>query len=234
MGSRLGGQAATVRCTVSGLAAWFITVAPIVGSGRVGLSPKLAAFVALASCCLGSAVLASRPRLARWLGIHGFVGASAAAWVLVRDVRAISMVDPVRALLGALAWLIFAAAWSHPWSIPDRHLRDAPPGASTGLVPRRTMPRSVLFIGALGPMASLGALCLALEVDEPSRAVWARALAVLAAVTLTTSSANLADAATRDDVRGSVRRWPLDRHALRPMLVVLVLCAAIALVGRLR
>ncbi len=227
-------RATALRCVVSGVAAWIITVLPVLVSARPPVVAKVAAVSSLLACLLGTRMIALRPRVARGFGVVGFVALSAAAWALVRDLRGLGVVEPVRGLLGALAWAIYAASWSHPWSLPNARLTDAPSGDAAGLAARRKPPRGALALGALGPFASVGCLALALEVDEPSRAVWARALGVLAAITLTSGSANLAVAASRDDRAGLPERWPIDGSVVRSLLVVGLLVAAMAVIDVLR
>ncbi|MBM4360654.1 MAG: hypothetical protein FJ096_21310 [Deltaproteobacteria bacterium] len=227
-------RATSLRCVVSGGAAWLITVAPILPSTRTSAFAKASALVSLGACVAGTRLIATRAALARGLAVFGFVAFSALAWALVREVRGFTVVDPVRGLFGALAWSIFAASWSHPWSVPDGRLREAPGGEATGLAARRKPPRAALALGALGPIASLGFLVLSLEVDDPGRAAWARALANVAAIALTSSTANLAVAASRDDRSVVAERWPIDGRVVRSVLVVGLLVVAAFLVDALR
>ncbi len=222
------------RCMAAGIAAWLITVSPLLVGRGLPLAGRVAAGAALLACVAGTQAIHRHHRLARGLGITAYMGLAVAAWVLAAGHRVMTGFDPWRGFCGVLAWATYAASWSHPWSLPDVRLEEAPEGASMGLKPRRGAQRRATLIGVWGAGAGLVCLALAWSVDDASRAVWARAVGVLAAVALTSAAASVAAGLVREERVESAQRLPVDGRIVRAILVILVLVAAGFALARLR
>lgn len=223
------------RCAMAGVVAWAVTVAPVFLASRAPWLARTAAGGSLLVLLALGKTLAERPRLGRALGIFGFTGLSALAWGLVAGGRVLASVDPMRGFLGVAAWAIYAASWSHPWSVPDAQLAAAPQGAAHGLVPRRDPPRTALVVGALGGLAA--ALCIALSflITDRDRALFGRALAIVAAVSLTSHAATIATVTTRDERTGSIaERFPIDAQVVRVLFAAAMLVGVGVAIARLR
>jgi hypothetical protein len=222
-------RAAGMRCTLAALAAWAITVAPLAASARPSALTRIAALSAVVPGVVGAQLAGRRHRLARHVGISAFLVLSVLTWALASRDQVLVTVDRFRALLGALAWGVFAVAWSHPWSVPDVLLKDAPEGASRGLKPRRRLPAYSLGAAALGVAAAAGCLVLGWSTEDPDRAVFAQALATGAAVALITAGSTVALSAGRGGGDGDAKpRLPIDRRVIR-MLLLMLLAAGAAL-----
>ena len=212
-------RSSTLRCTLAGVGAWAITIAPLVVTGRAGPTTRLAALIALAPAIAGPQLLQRKPRLARHVGVTGLLGLSVLTWLLASLDQVLATVDTFRAVLGVLSWGVFALSWSHPWSVSDAKLRKAPEGETVGLKPRRKAPPYAVGVAVMGAITALACLSLAWVVDEPSRAVFAQALAVGCAVALLTSASRIAVLAGKEKPRSARRvRLPHQppRHQQRP------------------
>jgi hypothetical protein len=218
---------------VTGLVAWTVTLAPVPLSPRAPLSARVIAFTALGVGLAGTLSLATRPRLGRALGIGGFLALSCLSWALASASRVGAAVDPVRGFLGVLAWALYAASWSHPWSVPDDSLTTAPDGETRGLSPRRPPPRAALAVGALGGVGALLCLALSYRVDDPTRSLFARALAILAGVLLVSHSATLATIAGREERDDLSGRFPNDGNVARLLFAAVMLVGAILALARM-
>ncbi len=235
-----GGHVAALRGLLTGAAAWLITLAPVAASSRAGLAARAAAAVALVGVIFGAGFvsgvgpyLASNHRLARHSGITVTLAASASAWLLASRAGVLLAFDPVRGFLGTLAWAAYAIAWWHPWRVPASSLEAAPPGATTGLGPRRRPPRLALFIAAFGTLAGFACLALAMRIEEPARRLFAQALGVVAAVALIASAANIAARMGGELRAGDRRRSQGESRAVRSVVLFLVVVAAAILIERL-
>jgi hypothetical protein len=223
-------RSTNLRATLAAIAAWAITLAPLAVSGRASLATRLIALLALAPGVAGPQLLARGDRIARHVGVTAFVAAALAAWTLGSLDQALVGVDSFRAVLGVIAWAVFALSWPHPWSVPDEKLSMAPEGEAAGLTPRRKPPVVAVVVAGVG--AACGAFCLALawRVEDPSRAVFAHAAAVGAAVALLTSASTVAVVAGREHRREGRRpRLPINRKVFNNLiLMALVVALAIA------
>lgn len=221
----------TLRCALTAVAAWVITVAPVASARGAGILERLLAAGALVAGLTAAVLALEHHRLARHVGLTGFVGLSASAWLAATLQSGFPRIDLYRSLLGALAWGLFALSWSHPWSSPGA---DRVPGATrvTGrkLTPRRRPPRYALGVTLFGALASVACLVLAWRITPPSRAVLAQTVAVAASLALLGGATALAVAAGRPAARGRGIRWPRasrgSRRLLRSVLLLLALASA--------
>lgn len=219
---------AELRGAVAATAAWLITVWPVAASPQVGGALRALAVVALVPGVLAPWWVGVRPRLARHVGLTGFLAVVVATWVWASYLSLMPRLDLYRSVLGAVAWGVFTLSWSHPWSVPDEELHEAPVGITRGLAPRRAPPRFAIALAGLGIVLGLFCLALAWDVQDPDRATWAQALGVGAAVSLTTGGCTVAlVAGQRDEAR--VEGTRLGGAVLRSFLLVVLL--AVLVVG---
>lgn len=219
-------RSSTLRCTLAGVGAWAITVAPLVLTVRASNAARVAAIVAIVPALGGPQLIERNQPLARHVGITAFLAASAGAWLLASLDNVLASIDTFRAILGVLAWGVFALSWSHPWSVPEARLRKAPEGETVGLKPRRKAPPYAVGVAVMGAICAFSCLALAWVVKEPSRAVFAQALAVGCAVALLTSASRIAVLAGKERSRSSSRsRLPFNRRVVNSILLMLLVVA---------
>jgi hypothetical protein len=222
------GEVVRLRVLLPGLYAWAATVLSTVLAPGAPVAARLGAGLAVLGLASGSLLLPSRPSLGRSLSLYLFVGASLGTWVAAGSLLSVDRLDPLRAALGALGWLLFALSWGTPRvasSVPedDPHALPGAPLPARGSLPRGAVP--ILVLSLAGAAASL---LLAWRVDRPRQALLAHAVAILVAVYLVNTGALLA-------VRRG--RWkplaPASRrlaYALVPLLAVAVL-VLVGLIG---
>ncbi len=224
-------RSATLRCTLAAAGAWIITVLPLGFAVRASILTRLLVFAAIVPGLAGPQLFARNHRNARHVGLTAFVGACLLAWALASRDGVLSSIDVFRGVLGALAWGVFAVAWSHPWSVPDPQLKTAPAGRTTGLKPRRQPPRYAVGISVVGAVCALACLVLAWRVADATRAVFAQAVAAACAIALLTSASAVAVLVGRGR-RGSKSRkarLPFSRGVLNTVLLM-VLVGSLAVV----
>jgi hypothetical protein len=230
MAERVRSRSAGFRCTLAAAGAWAITVAPLAASSRASVIGRILAALAILPGIAGPQLIARNNRMARHLGITTFLICVAAAWAWASNDRLLATVDLFRALLGVLAWGVFAVAWSHPWSVADVDLGKAPEGDTSGLKPRRRPPAFAVGVAALGVVGAFGCLTLGWGIDDPNRAVLAQAAAVGCAIALITSASTVAVIAGRDRSRERRPKLPINRRVVNSLVVmVLLLALAVAL-----
>ncbi|MEM1032765.1 MAG: hypothetical protein AAF928_13210 [Myxococcota bacterium] len=216
-----------LRCTLGVVAAWSVTLAPIVVSGRASWWVRGCALVTLPVGLLGSRSLRRNPVQARRLGISLFLGLSAVTWALASLDDVFAGFDPFRAILGSVGWGVYALGWSHPWSVPDDKLEHAPEGDTSGLRPRRTTPLFAVGMAGAGIVGAAACLGLAWRVSDPDRAVFAQAIAVGAAVAVLTAASTVATVSGRERRRDrGRRRWPIDRTVVNTLLLMAMVSGA--------
>jgi hypothetical protein len=219
-------RSSVFRCTLSGVAAWAITLAPLVVTARASSGTRIAALLALGPAIAGPQLVQRNQTLARHVGITGFLAASVGTWLLASLDLVLASVDTFRAVLGVLAWGVFALSWSHPWSLPDAKLRKAPEGETVGLKPRRKAPPYAVGVAVMGAICALACMALAWMIDDPSRAVFGQALAVGCAVALLTSASRIAVLAGKERPRSSRRaRFPINRRVVNTLVLMLLVIA---------
>ncbi|HZO15383.1 MAG TPA: hypothetical protein VFB62_19045 [Polyangiaceae bacterium] len=224
---RLRARSAMLRCTLAALAAWIITLMPLATSGRSSALGRTLAVLSLGPGIAGAQLIARNHRMARHVGVTAFLAVSVAAWAWASKDGVLATLDIFRSMLGALAWIVFAVAWSHPWSVGDEDLARAPEGETSGLKPRRRPPAYAVGVAVLGAAAALSCLAAPWFVTEPSRGVLAHAVATGCAVALITSAATVAVTAGRERKEEGKPRLPIDRRVVNTMLFMLLVGAMI-------
>lgn len=207
---------------VAALIAWALTLVPT-GFGRgASWMVTLLSLCALGAGLGGPLLSLRRPLLGRHLGISLFAALATLTWLA--DGRAIHplRLDPVRGLLGAVAWGVFALSWSERWGS-----RAAPAPADPEaplLLPRSALPALATTVSALGVAAALLYLALAFRVRDPDRALVSQAAALGCAVAVVTASGIVAT------VRGK-HRSPTGRRLTPPVVRALLLLVTTAIAG---
>jgi hypothetical protein len=153
--------------------------------------------------------------------VTAFLALCVVAWLQGAVAFSPTRLDPTRAALGAVAWGVFALAWSDRWK-----RAPAPPidPNAPSLTARAALPPFALPIAAGASLAAITLLAMAWRVREPDRAVVTHALAALCAVALVSAAASVAIGRGKRAPVG-IRR--LTSSATRP----LVLLAAVAVAG---
>jgi hypothetical protein len=194
--SPVGGALRSLRERAStvlpGLYAWLTTVAlPSVQHGSPSAA-RLTAFLALLALLAAPLFVNERPRLGRALGIFAFIGCSLLTWLLLGDGLVHSPGDPLLSALGAVAFTLYALGWG------SLRRRDAVPEDGPNVIPGpplqpRVRPaRSTPFVFGAILAAALMPVFLAFRVVEPERALFAHAVAILAAILTITVGARVA------------------------------------------
>jgi hypothetical protein len=175
-----------------GAYAWLTTVALPAAQRGVSGGARVAAFAALLALLSGPLVALSRPRLGRAIGVLLFVALCTLSWALLGPAIGIERLEPVRALLGTVGWILFALGWGsvrETGSVPEED-PNALPGPP--LPVRKRLPRGSMAILAIGMAGSLPALYFAWRVTRPDHALLGHAVAVIAAIALVASGARIA------------------------------------------
>jgi hypothetical protein len=181
-----------LRIGLSAVAAWVITVAPVASSSRSGAAERVLAALALLAGLSAPVVAQRSSRWARHLGLSAFSALAAGAWLAASLGVGLPRFGGYRAMLGALAWGLYALSWSHPWARPEAEMRRVDVRPSSPLEPRRRVPRSASVIAAAAGVAALSCLALGWRVTDPSRAVLGHTLAVASAIGLLAAATGLA------------------------------------------
>lgn len=202
--------------------AWSATVAPAVLSRSAPRSALFVAFFALVFGLVGPILRATRPRLARHLGITLFFLFVTGAWLLASAALEPLRLDPLRASIGAVAWGAFALSWREPWDVEERAPEAPEPGASL-LQARSALPRGAIAIMTIGVVAGLGFLVLAWNVRDGDRALVAHALSVACAVAIISVAGS---AAVERGKRSSRSNRRISSTAGRALLLLFTFVAA--------
>jgi len=169
--------------------AWSVTVAPFV-LGRSGswLARFVAAF-ALAAGVLGPLLVPTRRRLGRHMGISAYLALTTVVWLLSPGAIDAGRLDPILAIIGAVAWSVFAFSWGEPWRLRgDAEIDEL----GSSLRARTELPPFAVPIAALGVLSSIALLVLAWRVRDPSRGLVAQAAGIGLGVALVSGAAEVA------------------------------------------
>jgi len=144
-----------------GLYAWVATVAHPASLRSVPTSARVTAMLALAALVVGPVLAQERPALARTSGVYVFSGLCLVTWVLAGGAMSPDTIDPMRAALGALGWMLHAFGWGATrrlLAVPadDPNVIGGPPLAPRGRLPNGTT--IVFSIGVAGAILLLGLL----------------------------------------------------------------------------
>ena len=221
------GRAAPIL--VASMISWAVTVAPV-GFGRgAPLAAGFVAVLALGAGLGGAILLARRPPLARHLGISAFLGLATLTWLANPAAIHPLRLDPVRGAFGAVAWGVFALAWSERWG-PRARVVPADPDAPS-LQARSALAPAAQPIAAIGVLASLAYLIFAFRVRDPDRALVAQALALTCSVAVVTAASTVATARGKSRTPGGRR---LTAPVIRALLFLVTFAIAGAIVTILR
>lgn len=211
------------RASVAALVAWAITVAP---ASLARSSPRhafIAALAALLAGVGGPLLLAQKPRLARLIGISGYLFLCTVTWFFASAVLQANRIDPLRAFIGVIAWGVYALSWNDRW--PALPKEDPEPFAAV-LQARQTLPSLAVPLTAVGIVSGIALMFVAFRARETDRALLSHTLALACAMALISASATVAIARDKRSSEGS-RKFP--SQATRPLLLLLLSLAAGAL-----
>ena len=176
---------------VSGAYAWTVTVAQPLSAPGVPSWARASAGVAIVLLALGAVLIRRHALVGRALGLHGFVAASVAAWLLAPGSVGADRLEPTRAALGALGWILFALVWGEPREtgrVPEDDPRALPGDA---LVARARLPRGAPILLGLSTAGAAVPMALSWRVGRPYHALFAHAVAAAIAVALVTVAADV-------------------------------------------
>ncbi len=204
------------------LIAWALTLGPACFGRGASLLAGALAFGALAAGVAGPLVARARPRLGRHVGVSLFAALATLTWLV--DSHAIHplRLDPVRGVLGAIAWGVFALAWSERWSARADPV-PADPEAPL-LLPRAALSPLATPLTAMGVAFAVGYLVLAFRVRDADRALVTQAVALACSVALVVGSGVVAT------TRGKPRAPPT-RRLTPPVVRALLLLVTTAIAG---
>jgi hypothetical protein len=156
----------------------------------------------------------------------GFVGLSALTWVLLGPALSPAELEPVRAALGGLGWMLFAFGWGvvrKRGAIPENDPRVI---AAKPLEPKRALPRATYIVFGVALVGALGPWFFAWRVVRAEHALLAQAAALLCGVAVLASGAQVATLYGQERIRPR----PTDRLNLAsPALAGVVILGMIGL-----
>jgi hypothetical protein len=203
-----------VSRVVPGLYGWLATVLFPVFQAGAPLSARVSAFLAVAALAGSFLISATQPRLARWLGVYGFVFCCFVAWAALGARLRSDQVDSVRGALGAVGFLLHALAWGSPPKDPDANALDnLVPGLP--LQPRQPPVRTGGIVLGLGIAVALAPMMLAFRVERPGASLLAQATALGCGVLVIGASSEVALRVGKPHafpawrVRAGYAVWPL-------------------------
>lgn len=180
-----------VSRVVPGLYAWLATVLAPVLPGGASLASRGFALLALAALAGSFVLSASHPRLARLLGVYGFVSCCFGAWAFLGPLLRSDQLDAVRGALGAVGFLLHALAWGAAQKGPDADALDnLVPG--TPLSPRHKPVRVASAVLAGGIAVGLVPVALAFAVERQGASLLAHSAALGTAVLMIGASTDVA------------------------------------------
>lgn len=207
-----------------GLLAWVSTVGAPAFERGVGSGARVFACAALVAMVSGPFLTGPRPWVGRAVGIHTTVVLCLATWLSLGANIGVQHLEPVRAAIGAVAWVLFAFGWgaTRAPGTPEDDPR-AIPGAP--LPARSQLPALATPIFAIGLLGAALTSFAAWRVARPSHALLSHAAAVVSAIALVTSAAKIA--VDRQDYKPLTPATLRLGAAVRPLSVL-----AIALIVR--
>jgi hypothetical protein len=175
-----------------GVYAWTATVLYPASLHGASSSARIVAGMALLALVAGVAVGRRRPSLGRALGLHGFVMLCVFSWVLLGSIIAVDRLEPTKAAVGALGWVLFAFGWGgsrEPEHVPEDDPRVLP---GEPLAPRGRLPRGAVLVRSLAIAGAALPLLFAWRVTRSAHALFAHAVAIGCAVALVSAGADIA------------------------------------------
>jgi hypothetical protein len=181
---------ARARVVIPGLVAWLITVAEPARQLGAPTTARVVGVLAVLLLFAGAAIVTTRPVLGRVLALHGFVVSSLFAWAWLDSELSPDRLDRGRALLGALAWMLYAFGWGQaraPW--PRSADTD---GGGPLLMPRSRLPRASLVVALIALFSALLLSALAFRTDRPEHALFSHAAATACGLLLLATGGRIA------------------------------------------
>jgi len=174
-----------------GLYAWLATVLSPVLPGGASLASRGFALLALMALAASFVLSARRPRLARLLGVYGFVTCCFGAWACLGPLLRSDQLDAVRGALGALGFLLHALAWG---AVPKGLDAESPDNLVPGvpLLPRHKPVRAASPVLAGGIAVGLVPVALAFAVERQGASLLAHSAALGTAVLMIGASTDVA------------------------------------------
>jgi hypothetical protein len=182
----------TQSIVLSGLYAWAATVLYPASLRGAGALARVIAGLAIVSLVVGAALGRRRIRYGRGFALYGFVGFSVISWALLGALVSVDRLEPTRAALGAFGWVLFAFSWGAPRK--PREVPEDDPRALPGdpLPPRGELPRGASWVLAIATLGAALPLLFAWRVTRSSHALLGHAVAIVSAIALVTSGAEIA------------------------------------------
>jgi hypothetical protein len=209
--------------------AWVLTLGPS-GFGRgASILAGLLSVVALGAGLAGPLVARTRPRLGRHIGISLFAAFATGTWLVDAYPIHPTRLDPVRGVLGAIAWGVFALAWSERWSSESAPVA-ADPDAPL-LLPRAELAPLATPVTAIGVVFAIGYLTLAFQVRDPERSLVTQTTALACAVAVVVASGVVATARGKPRTDSARRLTP---PVVRALLLLVTTAVAGAVITALR
>jgi hypothetical protein len=195
------GEVLTSPVLLTGLYVWGIAVAPTalvasaLGRNRPGLHAPLLALLASTAAlpCLGLGAWLERRRHpgAPFLGIWGFLGLAATAWLATPSAVDVARLEALRGWLVSAGLSLYALAWGGPHATVRRATDEGRGGEAVAWAPRERLAPGAPALLGFGIVVSLALGALAWTVHEPPRALVAHALAGLVGVTFVSTVARV-------------------------------------------
>lgn len=221
-----GRAAAVSNMLLPGLLAWVATLAVPVAERGVSGWARVTSGAALVAMVAGPLLLGIYPRVGRIVGIQLTVAFAIVTWVLLGPVIGVQHLEPVRAAIGGVAWVIFAFGWG---SVRDRgSVPEEQPGVLPGapLPARAALPFGAAAVLTVGVIGAALPIFIAWRVTRPSHALFAHGVAVVCAIALVTSAAMIAveRQSYRSETNASARFVTATRPLTALALAVIIGC----------
>lgn len=202
-----------------GLLAWVSTVGAPAFERGVGAGARISGCAALTAMVVGPLLSGSHPRLGRVVGIHATMALCLVTWLLLGPRVGVQHLEPVRAAIGVVAWVLFAFGWG---AVRAPGVPEDDPRAILGapLPARSQLPAGASVIFAIGLIGATLTLLSAWRVARPSHALLAHAVAIVCAIALTMSAAKIA--VDRQDYRPLTPPTARLGSAVRPLTLLAV------------
>ncbi|MFO0568876.1 MAG: hypothetical protein U0263_24680 [Polyangiaceae bacterium] len=216
---KLSSIPARTNMLLPGLLAWVSTVGVPAFERGVSAVARVSAIAALVAMVAGPMLEARSARLGRAVGIHATLALSIATWLLLGPVIGVQHLEPVRAAIGAVAWVLFAFGWG---AVRAPGVPEEDPRAILGapLPARSQLPLGSTAIFVVGLVGAAIPLFTAWRVARPHHALLSHAAAVVCAIALVQGGVRIA--VERQDHRPMTPPTARLGAAVRPLTLLAV------------